>query len=127
MGLKSKLARLQKAIRGNLSSFELRNGTTFWYEPGEAWQAIFLHGTTCLRADFEGESRPDPPEILQAVAKAKDRRAAVERLYPPGSTPFAAYDVDALIERGTYEPRSFLAGVEYGEEYFERLEDLSEP
>ncbi len=121
MGVKAKLDRLQKAMRGNFASFELRDGSTFWYDEDEEWPVLFTHGTDCMRADHRGEPRPDPPEILQAVARAKNRRAAVAKLYPPHSYPFMAYDIEVLIERGVFEHRAFLSGSEYDEEYFARL------
>lgn len=112
-------------MRGNLSSFVLQDGSTYWYDQGETWMELFGHGSECLQADYEGRSRPDPPQILRAVANAKDRRLVVERLYPQGSLPLMAYDVDVLIESGEFVPRSFLAGVEYGPEYFARLANIS--
>ncbi len=115
MALRDKFRRLENAMRGRLSSFELANGSRHFYEPGEVWSEVFKHGSDCMRADYKGEARPEPPEILKAVARAKDRRAAVERLYAPGTHPFIAYETDVLVERGEFEPRSFLAGKNYEE------------
>ncbi len=125
MGLRGQLKKLERTLRGQRSSFELRDGSTYWYDEGEMWGTMFRHGTDSLGADFRGEARPDPPDALKAVADAKDRRAALERLYAPGCTPFYAYDPDALVERGEFVHRSFLAGVEYGPEYFARLAKIS--
>ncbi len=135
---------------GHLAYFELDDGSRYFYEPEEVWSKVFMHGSNCMRADYRSEPRPEPPDILKAVAKAKDRRSAVERLYAPGTYPFTAYDLEALIERGEFVPRSFLFGKTYaeslevfakknearqrngagvaGREYedFERLEDMSE-
>ncbi|MDP8952529.1 MAG: hypothetical protein M3N18_09865 [Actinomycetota bacterium] len=112
MGLKSKLARLQKAVQGNLSCIELADGGRYWYEPAAAWAEVFGHTSGCLLADYRGEPRPEPPEIVQAVARARDRRAAVGKLHASGTAPFLAFDPEALIERGELVPRSFLAGKE---------------
>ena len=82
---------------------------------------FFRDGTASLDADYKGEPRPKPPDVLKAVVNAKDRRAALERLYAPGCTPFYADNPNALVERGEFVPLSFLTGLEYGEEYFEWL------
>jgi hypothetical protein len=122
MALRDKLRRLEKTMRGNLDYIELADGTHYYFEPEKIWSELFMHGSNCLRADYESEPRPEPPAILQAVANAKDRRSVGERIYPPGATPFTAYETEALIERGEFVPRSFLAGHNYAEsrEYFGR-------
>ncbi len=102
-------------MEGRVDYIELADGSRHFYEPGEVWSEVFKHGSDSMSADYKGESRPEPPPILQAVARAKDRRAAVERLYAPGSHPFMAYDMEALIERGELIPRGFLAGKTYEE------------
>ena len=115
MGLRSKLDKLQKAMRGNLESFELQDGSRYFYEPGAVGMEVFKHGSDCLRADYRSEARPEPPEMLQAVARARDRRAAVEQLFAPGPPPLMAYDMEALVESGEFVPHSFLAGHSYEE------------
>jgi len=115
------LRRLEKALRGKLGYFELREGSHYWFDPSNTYKELFLHASNSLRADYKGEPRPDPPEILTALARAKDRKAALEGLYPTGGARlFSAYDLEALVERGELVPRSFVVGREVGE----RVEDL---
>jgi len=102
-------------MEGHADSIELADGSRYFFAPGEVWQEVFRHGSDCLRADYAGEPRPSPPEILKAVAQSKNRRAAVEKLYAPGSQPFLAYDQEALVKRGEFIPRSFLADHSYEE------------
>ena len=117
------MRRLEKALRGKLGYFELREGSHYWFDPSNTYKELFLHASNSLRADYRGEPRPDPPEILGAIARAKDRKTALEGLYPKGgSMLFSAYDLEALVERGELVPRTFVAGQEVGE----RVEDLSE-
>jgi hypothetical protein len=123
VGIRDRLRRLQKAAQGHLECLELEDGGRYWYNPAEVGTEVFMHGVNSLHADFEGKPRPDPPEILQAIARARDRCQAVERLYPRGSYTLMAYNVEALIDQGEFVPRSFVVGREYGEP----LEDLSEP
>jgi len=123
VGLKSRLARLQKAMQGRLSSFELADGSRHWFNPEYVYKEIFLHSAASMRADYKRRARPEPPEILRTIARARDRREAVEAVFPGNGTVFIAYDLEALVEHGELVPRSFVAGREHGEP----LEGLSEP
>ncbi len=115
MGLKGKVARLQALLRGQLASFELADGSRYFYEPEKAWTELFRDHSDSMRADHRSEPRPDPPPILEALARAKDRRSAVERLYASDPAPPTAYDLEELVERGELVPRSFLAGHSHEE------------
>ncbi len=123
MGVKSRLARLQKAMRGRLSSFELAGGSRHWFNPEHVYKEIFLHSAASMRADYKRRARPEPPEILRIIVRARDCREAVETVFPGNGAVFIAYDLEALVEHGELVPRSFVAGQEHGEP----LEDLSEP
>jgi hypothetical protein len=121
MGLKGKLRRLERAARGNLASFFLEDGTRHYFDPESG--ECFLHSMDCLHAQGEGETTfPEPPETVKAIARARDRAAALHQLYPGGSFGVFPYDVEALLERRELVPRSMVAGRELGE----ILEDLSE-
>src|SRR5215218_1116178 len=116
MGPRRRLRRLEKAMQGKVGSFELREGGHYWFDPTNTYKELFLHAANSVRADYKGEPRPDPPEILRALARAKDRKAALEGLYPSrGSMLFSVYDMEALVERGELVPRPFVAGGEIGE------------
>ncbi len=123
MRLKSRLARLQKAMRGRLASFELAEGSRHWFNPEYVHEEIFLHSADSMRADYKRRPRPEPPEILRVIARARDRREAVETVFTGNGAVFIAYDLEALVEHGELVPRSFVAGREHGEP----LEGLSEP
>src|SRR5215212_3987434 len=124
MGPRRRLQRLEKAMQGKLGSFELQEGGRYWFDSCSAHIELFGHAMNSLIADYIGEPRPDPPEILRALTCAKDRKATLEGLYPTGgSMLFSAYDMKALVERGELVPRPFVVGREVGE----RVEDpLSE-
>jgi hypothetical protein len=111
MALRDKLKRLQKTVHAKLAYVEMRGGGRYWFEPEQAHVDLFLHASNSARADFEGEPRPDPPEILRVAAHAKDRRSTIEWLYPQGlSASFCAYDLEALVETGELAPRPFAPG-----------------
>jgi hypothetical protein len=119
MGIRDKLKRLEQAARGNLASFELEDGSRHYYDPTSP--ELFLHICECLRNHDEPE-RPEPPELLQALARAKDRRAAFSQIFEGGSVGLFPYEVEALVERGEIVPRSLVVGYELGEP----IPDLSE-
>ena len=123
MGTRGKLRRLQKMLEGNLLAIPQRNGSTVYFDPEKAVWDVFSYFSDSLRADFDREPRPPAPECLKAVAGAKDRRAALEGVLQGCS--FLPLDETALVEEGRFQPRSLVAGREYGD--FEGLEDLSEP
>ncbi len=121
MGLRGKLDKLEKTLRGSMESFELADGQRYYFDKGEAFSAAFLFFSDSLRSDHSGEPRPEPPEVLQAVANAEDRADALSRAMN-GYSHLLPINREALIERGEFVPRSLVAGRELGEP----LEDLSE-
>jgi hypothetical protein len=120
MALRDKLARLEKAMQGNLSSIELTDGSRYWFDPQETGIELFRYLSDSLHAVYHGESRPEPSEIVKAVANAKDRERAFSQL-PLGN--FLPLDAEALVERGGLVPRPLIAGRDVDEPD----EDLSEP
>ena len=76
MSLRAKLARLEKAMQGNLSSIELTDGSRYWFDPQETGIVLFLYLMDSSRTVYSGSPRPEPPELLRAVAAAKNQREA---------------------------------------------------
>jgi hypothetical protein len=120
VGLRNKLRKLERGAREDLASLILADGSRYYFNPTSA--EIFLHSMGCLRAQGECEPFPEPPETVKAIARARDRRAALNQLYPSGTFGFFPYDAQALVERGELVPRSLVAGRDLGEP----LPDLSE-
>jgi hypothetical protein len=120
MGLRNKVRRLEAAARGDLDNFELEDGSRFYFDPED--YTVFMHTMECLGA--QGESKmtfPEPPPVVKAIARAKDREAALEKVVDGGFM-VMPYDTEALVERGEFVPVSMVVGRELGEP----LEDLSE-
>jgi hypothetical protein len=107
--LRSRVRQLEKTMRNDLDYFTLADGSRHWFDPQEEIGSMFDFGAGCLKADYNREPRPAPPEILLAVTRAKDRRAALDRLY----IGFLPIDADVLIEEGKLVPRSLIAGEEW--------------
>jgi hypothetical protein len=111
MTLRDKLRRLEKVARGRLSSFELRDGQRYYFDPQEAWKITFRFFADSMDADYKREVRPEPPDLLKAVADARDRREALNLVMDGGS--HLPLDREALVERGEFAPRSLVAGRTY--------------
>jgi hypothetical protein len=121
VGLRDELRRVRALLHGELESFDLADGSRFWYDPYAVGAELFLHGCACLRAGAP-ENRPEPPEILLALAKARNRRAAFAAVDPnPALFP---YEREAFVERGELVHRSLVAGRDADES---APSDLSEP
>ena len=119
MGLRDKLRRLERGANDHLRSFVLEDGSRHYYDPASGER--FLHSCDCLRAQGSGEPFPEPPATVKAIARARDRGAALGQVYPKGVGMFP-YEVEALAQRGDLVPRSLVVGRELGEP----IEDLSE-
>jgi hypothetical protein len=104
--MKNKLRRLERAARGNLESFELRDSSHCWYEPMETAKELFLHSVDCLRANSL-EDWPEVPEFSVKVCEAKDPATVLERLVPSGREAWfieLPYDREVLISERRLEP-----------------------
>lgn len=122
MALRDKLRRLEKTMRVQLGYFELQDGSRFYFDPEEKFRDTFKFFTDSMYADYKREARPEPPDLLKAVARAEDRGAALDLVV--GGASHLPLDRDALVERGEFKPRSLIAGRTY--EDLGVLEDLGE-
>jgi hypothetical protein len=91
-------------MRGTLEAIEQRDGTMFYFEPEEVSKDMFLFFSNSLIAVYHGEERPDPPQVVHAIARARDREKAFRTVFPEGPS-FFVLDERALIEHGKIVPR----------------------
>jgi hypothetical protein len=120
MGLRARLQRLEHQARGNLVSFELLDGSRFYYNP-QSFE-LFLHWYDCLMAG-NPDKWPEPPEAVRKVAEAKDPQGALESIRGGASWDTLPYDAEALTTERVIRPRSLVAGRDL---YDQEVEDLSE-
>jgi hypothetical protein len=113
--LKSRLRLIEKAAHGHLASIELEDGSRHYFDPEQTAIELFGYLSDCLHAQYAGRKRKDPPEIIYAVAKAKDREAAFLQLRPGGRVGLFPFAVDELIQQGEIVHRSLVAGYELDE------------
>jgi hypothetical protein len=119
MGLRARLRRLEYAARGTLVSFELLDGSRFYYNPQTL--ELFMHWMKCLKAG-NPDTWPEPPEAVRKLTEAKDPEAALELI--SGGAFWLPYDPEALLRERVIRPRSLVAGRDV---YDQEVEDLSEP
>lgn len=118
MGLKGWLKKLERAARDELVSFELRDGSRYYYDP--ATPDLFMHWYDCACAG-NPPGWPEPPEIVRKLREAKDVRAALEAVV--GTSEFFPYDRQTLLNERRLEPISLIAGRDVHDQ---EVEDLSE-
>jgi hypothetical protein len=130
MGTRDKLRRLENALRGQLKSFELLDGSRFYYDPTSGER--FLFWCECLRADSAHEW-PEPPEVYKKLTEAKYPERALDEIHGRGPFSTFVYNPEVLINERRLEPRGLVTyrDPETGDwhvrdPYDQRVEDLSE-
>jgi hypothetical protein len=106
MGLRDKLRRLQKAAEGEIESFELLDGSRYYFDVTAPM--MFMHFMDCLHAG-SAHNWPEPPELLRKVCEAKDVEAALRKVGGGTFIDIAAYDRDVLIGERRLQPASFVS------------------
>jgi hypothetical protein len=71
VGLMGKLRRLERGAREDLGSFILEDGSRYYYNPESG--ECFLHACACIRAGYEGEPFPEPPQTIKALTRARNK------------------------------------------------------
>jgi hypothetical protein len=115
MGLKGRLASLKRKAAEGLESFELLDGSIYYYDKMEAFKEMWLH---CHDLELgRGEKWPRPPEIWLKMCEARDPEAVLEQFKP--ENPARAflkvaetYDKDTLINERRLVPLTHEEPVE---------------
>jgi hypothetical protein len=114
MGIRDWMSKLDRLAEGGMDSFELLDGTDYYYDAQEAYKTMFLHAVAVETGEAE-----EPPAIWEKIAQARNPGEVLARFAPESPDEFvdvtAAYDRGALIT----ERRLVLRDVE-------EVEDLSE-
>jgi hypothetical protein len=105
--MRSWIRRLERDARGHLESFELLDGSTYYYDGLETYKELFLHAYDVLLGD--AHKWPEPPEILSKMCEARDVAAVLKRFRP--EDPQCAfvnlaelYDTDVLVNERRLVP-----------------------
>jgi hypothetical protein len=106
--------RLEHAAREDLASFELRDGSRYYFDPASA--ELFIHWCECIKAG-SAHHWPEPPGIMRKLTQAKDVERAIELVRGEGSWDFIVYDIEVLVAERRLEPRGLVSRYDpaYGE------------
>jgi hypothetical protein len=117
--MRSWIRRLERAASEDLDSFELLDGSTYYYDRLETYEELFLHAYDVQLGD--ADKWAEPPEVYRRMCEARDPAAVLERFKP--EDPQRAfvnlaelYDTDALVRERRLVPLTHAPP-----------EDLSEP
>ena len=117
MSLRNWMTRLERRAHEDLESFELTDGSTYYYDRLKTYKELFLHA--CDLQLGKGEW-PEPPEVYRKMCEARDVDEVLERFKP--KDPERAfvnlaelYDTDVLVNEQRLVPL-----------YHAPVEDLSE-
>jgi hypothetical protein len=101
MALRDLIRRLERSASGEMESFKLRDGTTYFYDRAATYRELYLF---CYDMELATESDvlPQPPEILERITEAQDPSEVVERFKPRDPVGGFVnrgelYDVDVLV------------------------------
>src|SRR5215216_736987 len=108
--LRNLIKKLERSSPVDIVRVTLQDSTTAAVSKGAAFEEMFSYFNSSLSAAHRGEERPEPPEVLGAVANAQDRRAAYKAIFGDGA-PFMILDEEALLERGALVPRPITPGA----------------
>jgi len=90
MGLRDWLKRIERDAREGYLSFQLRDGSTYHYDPREVGLALFVYG-----CDLDPDT--EEPEFVSKVKQARDPIKALEP-FRPRNEQDAWFDPIVLIE-----------------------------
>src|SRR5918996_44883 len=117
MELRSWVKRLERDAREDLASFELVDGSTYYYDSLETYKELFVHAYDVQVGKGEW---PEPPEVYRKMCGARDVAEVLEQLKPEDPERSlvnlaALYDTDVLVNERRLVPL-----------YHAPVEDLSE-
>jgi hypothetical protein len=117
MGLKAKLAQLKRKANEGLDSFELLDGSSYWFDKMEAFEEMWLHAYDVQLGDAFSKASKATPEIWLKICEAKDPAAVLERFRSENpSRAFLnvaeTYDKDTLINERRLVPLTHEEPVE---------------
>jgi hypothetical protein len=105
--MRSWIRRLGRAASEDLDSFELLDGSTYYYDRLETYEELFLHAYDVQLGD--ADKWAEPPEVYRRMCEARDPAAVLERFKP--EDPQRAfvdvtqiYDTDVLVRERRLVP-----------------------
>jgi hypothetical protein len=123
------LKRLERTSREDLASFELLDGSRYYFDP--ASPNLYLFWLACIKTS--ADRWPEPPQVMRKLTQAKDVEQAIELVRGEGSWDFIPYDIEVLITERRLVPRPLVSSYDPDldehvaqDPYLEGVEDFSE-
>jgi len=98
--------KLERASREDLASFELLDGSRYYYDP-TSWE-LFMHWHDCAVQDT-AHAWPEAPEVIRKLCEAKDPEAALEQVMSTAGFGGTVYDPEVLIAERRFVPRGLIS------------------
>jgi hypothetical protein len=96
MALRDLIGRLERSASGELESFKLTDGSTYFYDRVAAYRELFLYAYDVELGD--ADKWDQPPEVLQRICEAQDPAAVLARFEPKDFMNLPeVVDVDVLV------------------------------
>jgi hypothetical protein len=105
VGLREQLRRLKGELYGELDSFELLDGSPYYYDPASF--EVFLFYCECLKTN--AHNWPEAPVVVRKLTEAKDVEEAVVQVFGTGPFSFLVYDPEILVRERRLVPRSLVS------------------
>jgi hypothetical protein len=104
------LRRVERDAREGLQSFELLDGTVYYYDRVETYKELFLHAYDVQLGN--ASKWPEPPLIYRKICEAKDPARVLKRIvgeHPERAfvNPAEVFDTDALVNERRLLPISY--------------------
>jgi hypothetical protein len=80
MELRRWMKRLERDAREDLESFELLDGSTYYYDRMETYKELFLHAYDVQLG--EADKWAEPQEVYRKMCEARDPAAVLEQFKP---------------------------------------------
>jgi hypothetical protein len=111
---------LQRDASKSLASFELLDGTVYFFDRLETYGEVFMHGRDVLLGDASEAKWPEPPEVYRKICEARDPAKALELFMPEDPTralvvSTAVFDRYALVNERRLVPISYEPPVDLSE------------
>ena len=98
--------KLERASREDLASFELQDGSRYYYDPTSS--VLFMHWYECCGKDT-ARDWPPPPEIMQKLTEARDPERALGQVMSTAGFGGMVYDPEVLVNERRVEPRGLIS------------------
>jgi hypothetical protein len=116
--LRNWIKRLERRAREDLESFELLDGSTYYYDRLQTYKELFLHAYDVQLG--EAHKWPEAPEVYRKMCEAKDPAEVLEQFEPEDPqrafvNPVELFDTDVLVRERRLVPLTYASPEDLSE------------